>query len=483
MAEIILFRPNASHKLLKRSPLGLIYIATPLLQKGCTVEIIDQGITADWKGQLAKCLGPETICAGVSAMTGSSITAGLEFSEFLKKTSRVPVVWGGIHASLLPGQTLQNPFVDAVVIGEGEKKFAGLVECLKAGRPLEQVNGIAFKKDGAPVFTPPADNVAMDDLPIPDFGLVDAEYYIRESRSSYGGRRCLDLNVDRGCPYRCAFCYNIKFNGRKWRAMSAGRILEVIQALKEKYRLGAVNFVSDNFFVDKKRAETVCRGLVDRGLDLKWHSDIRIDTFLQYDAAGLELIKRSGCDNLTFGVESGSDPVLKKIDKDITVAQVLEAQKKAAAAGFKANYHFMLGFPEETREDILETVRVAALLTEDRDTNVYGPSMYIPYPGAPLFDKCVKLGFAPPSKLEDWGAFDWEETSKLPWFTAEDKTFMDEVQTLARGAFHNNLRASFLTSLVYFYCRLRLLGLRRGLTLRDLDTGLMRRVRDRRKPS
>ncbi len=481
MAQIILFRPNASHKLLKRSPLGLVYIATPLLLKGYTVEIIDQGITADWRGQLAKCLGPETICAGVSVMTGSSITAGLEFSAFLKRTGKVPVVWGGIHASLLPAQTLENPFVDAVVIGEGEKKFAGLVECLKESRSLEQVRGIGFKKDGVPVFTPQADNLAMDDLPLPDFSLIDAEHYIRESKSSYEGRRCLDLNVDRGCPYRCAFCYNIKFNERKWRAMSAGRLLDVLQALKDKYRLGAINFVSDNFFVDKKRAEAVCRGMVDRGLDLKWHSDIRIDTFLQYDAAGLELIKRSGCDNLTFGVESGSDPVLKKIDKDITVAQVLEAHRKVIAAGFKANYHFMLGFPEETRKDILETVRIAAILTEDRNTNVYGPSMYIPYPGAPLFDKCVKMGFVPPSKLEEWGAFDWEETSRLPWLTAEDKRFMNEVQTLARGAFHNNLRVGLITSLVYFYCRLRLLGLRRGLTLRDLDTGLMRRVRDRRK--
>ena len=481
MAQIILFRPNASHRLLKRSPLGLVYIATPLLLKGYTVEIIDQGISADWKDKLKKSLGPETICAGVSAMTGSSITAGLEFSGFLKRTSKVPVIWGGIHASLLPEQTVLNPFVDAVVIGEGEKKFADLVECLKAGRSLEQVNGIAFKKDGVPVFTPPADNVAMDDLPIPDFSLIDAEYYIRESKSSYDGRRCLDLNVDRGCPFRCAFCYNIKFNERKWRAMSAGRILEVIETLKNKYRLGAINFVSDNFFVDKKRAEAVCRGLVERGLDLKWHSDIRIDTFLQYDDAGLALIKKSGCDDLTFGIESGSDPVLKKIDKDITVAQVLKAHRRVTAAGFKANYHFMLGFPEETREDIMATVGLASLLTEDRATNVYGPSMYVPYPGAPLFDKCVKMGFVPPSKLEEWGAFDWEETSKLPWFTAGDKSFMNEVQTLARGGFHNNLRSGFVTSLIYFYCRLRLWGLRRGITLGDLDTGLMRRVRDRRK--
>lgn len=483
MAEIILFRPNASHRLLKRSPLGLVYIATPLVQKGYTVTIIDQGISADWEQKLKSSLGPETICAGVSVMTGSSIAAGLEFSAFLKKNSKVPVVWGGIHPSLLPEQTLQNPFVDAVVIGEGEKKFSDLVECYKTGSALERVNGIGFKKDGKTVFTPDAAPLSMDELPLPDFSLIDIEYYIRETKGSFDGRRCLDLNVDRGCPYRCAFCYNIKFNQRKWRAMSAGRMLEVLETLKAKYGLGAVNFVSDNFFVDKRRAEAVCRGMVERGLDLKWHSDIRIDTFLQYDAAGLELIKKSGCDNLTFGVESGADPVLKQIDKDITVAQVLEAHKKVVAAGFKANYHFMLGFPEETRADIAETLKTAAILTEDRNTNVYGPAMYIPYPGTPLFDRCVQLGFVPPARLEDWSAFDWEETSKLPWFTARDKSFMNEVQTLARGGFHNNLRGGFATSLVYYYCRLRLWGLRRGLTLRDLDTGLMRRVRDRRKPA
>ncbi|OGR40906.1 MAG: hypothetical protein A2X35_02955 [Elusimicrobia bacterium GWA2_61_42] len=479
MAQIILFRPNASHRLLKRSPLGLVYIATPLAQKGYTVEIIDQGISSDWKEKLQKALGPDTICAGVSVMTGSSIAAGLEFSRVIKEGRDLPVVWGGIHPSLLPEQTLQNPFIDAVVIGEGEKKFSDLVACYENKGPLELVKGIGFKKNGAVVINPGADNLDMDDLPLPDFSLIDIEHYIRESKSLFDGRRCLDLNVDRGCPYRCAFCYNIKFNRRKWRAMSAGRMLDVLEALKNKYRLGAVNFVSDNFFVDKERSAAVCRGLVERNLDLKWHSDIRIDTFLQYDAAALDLIKRSGCDNLTFGVESGADRVLKQIDKDITVSQVLEAHKKAVAAGFKANYHFMLGFPEETRADILETLKTAASLTEDLNTNVYGPAMYIPYPGTPLFDKCVQLGFTPPSRLEDWSAFDWEETSKLPWFSSGDKSFMNEVQTLARGGFHNNLRAGFVTSLVYFYCRLRLWGLRYGVTLHDLDTKLMRRVRDR----
>lgn len=480
MAEIILFRPNASHRLLKRSPLGLVYIATPLVQQGWTVEIIDQGISADWREKLKKALGPETVCAGVSVMTGSAIAAGLEFSRFVRENSNIPVVWGGIHPSLLPEQTLRNPFVDAVVIGEGEKKFAELAACYKAGGSPEQVKGIGFKKNGAIVFTPEAEPLKMDELPLPDFSLIDIEYYIRESKSLFDGRRCLDLNVDRGCPYRCAFCYNIKFNRRRWRAMSAGRLLEIIETFKARYQLGAVNFVSDNFFVDKERAAAVCRGLVERKLDIKWHSDIRIDTFLQYDAAGLELIRKSGCDTLTFGVESGADPVLKQIDKDITVAQVLEAHKRVVAAGFKANYHFMLGFPEETRADILETLKTAAILTRDRNTNVYGPAMYIPYPGTPLFDKCVQLGFVAPERLEDWSAFDWEETSKLPWFGAADKSFMNEVQTLARGGFHNNLRSGFATSLVYFYCRLRLWGLRHGVTLNDLDTGFMRRMRDQR---
>ena len=274
MAQIILFRPNASHRLLKRSPLGLFYIATPLAQKGYTVEIINQGISSDWKEKLQKALGPDTICAGVSVMTGSSIAAGLEFSRVIKEGRDLPVVWGGIHPSLLPEQTLQNPFIDAVVIGEGEKKFSDLVACYENKGPLELVKGIGFKKNGAVVINPGADNLDMDDLPLPDFSLIDIEHYIRESKSLFDGRRCLDLNVDRGCPYRCAFCYNIKFNRRKWRAMSAGRMLDVLEALKNKYRLGAVNFVSDNFFVDKERSAAVYRGLVERNLDLKWHSDM-----------------------------------------------------------------------------------------------------------------------------------------------------------------------------------------------------------------
>lgn len=475
MAEIILFRPNATNKLIPRCSLGLVYLATTLLHKGYSVEIIDQGVLPDWRQKLKQVLKPETICAGVSVMTGSSIRAGLEFSKFVKENSTVPIVWGGIHPSLLPAQTVENEFIDVVVIGEGENKFSEIVECIKKGKPLDNVKGIVFKKGREAFFTAKDETcLDMDSLPVPEFDKIDIEYYAEEERKMFGGARGIDLNVDRGCPYRCAFCYNIEFNRRRWRAISAGRILEIVGILKDKYNLGAVNFVSDNFFVDKKRVHDICQGLIDRKINIKWHADIRIDTFLKMDREFLELMKKSGCHMLTFGVESGSGRMLQLIQKDITVEDIFKAHDKVMKLNLDVNYHFMLGFPDETKKDILETLKVAAFLTNYDRANVFGPSMYIPYPGTPLFNRCVELGYKAPAQLEGWINYDWEETSKLPWFNAGYKAFMNEVQTLARGGFHTKLKRYLKTLPIYLYCRMRLSALQYGISFFDIDTKLMR---------
>lgn len=477
MADVILFRPKevySSAVSTYRPPLGLLYIAASLKHKGFSVTIIDTETTEDWLGRLQSEMTDKVIMAGVGVMTGHQIKGALDFSRALKQHISAPVVWGGLHPSLLPEQTARHELVDVVVIGEGEETVAALAERIRSGASLDSVPGVIFKKGTDIVQTPPKKAfLDMDTLELPDYALVDVAYYASRKREFMARRKkCLDINMDRGCPYRCGFCYNLKFNRRQWRGVSAEKGLDNIETLLKRYELDAVNFTSDNFFVKKERVRKICTGLLERKLDIAWHADMRIDNFLSYEEDLLRLIKQSGCVELTFGVESGSERVLDYIYKDITVPDVLKAHDRAKSFGFKVNYHFMIGFPEETRSDVIATLKLIYLLTRQKNTKVYGPSIYIPYPGTTLFEKSVACGFKPPEHLEGWITYDWENTSKFSWFSQGYKRYLTNVQFVAfRAAIP---QTNFIRWLIRKYFRLRLLGLMYGLYLSGLDIVLAR---------
>ena len=224
----------------------------------------------------------------------------------------------------------------------------------------------------------------------------------------------------------------------KWRKRSAENVLSEIQELRQKYAVAQLEFEDDNLTLDYDRAmaifEGLCRLQEQSSVKLTWGTPngLRAETV---DRAMLNLMKRSGCAELTFGVESGSDRILTLIDKDIRVCDVLEAHSRAKKFGFRVNYHFMIGFPGETRSDIRETAKlISRLLTSYEHTNTFGPSIYVPYPGTPLFDRSVEMGFNPPDTLEGWISYDWQQTPAFPWFSNWDKRYLKEVQTVSMMA-------------------------------------------------
>lgn len=486
MAEIILFRPAANKLTSHRCPLGLVYIATPLVNKGFTVKIIDEEICRDWLTELKNTVDSSSICAGISVMTGRSIKSALDFSKELRKIKQIPIIFGGIHPTFLPHQTLKNDFVDIVVMGEGEKVFLELVGHIKNGEDLSNVKGIMYKQNGKIYNNKEEDFLDLDTLSTPIYDLIDIEYYYNPKRSFAQEGMVFDLNVDRGCPNRCAFCYNIKFNKRRWRAAKSEKVLDIIEAIIDKYGAKAINFVSDNFFVDKNRIFEICKGMIDRNFNIRWHADIRIDSFLSYDNELIGLIKDSGCAELTFGVESGSDRVLKMIDKDIKVEDVLKAHKRAREFNFNINYHFMVGFPEETKADIAQTIKLILFLTRNNNAVIYGPSIFTPYPGTPLYDRCLELGFVPADRLEDWANYNWSGTSKIPWFSKSYKSYIKEVSVVCgflstrrgSGKKINDNAAAICFNIFNGYCRQRAVGLIYGVRLFALDINVMRTLRN-----
>jgi hypothetical protein len=241
----------------------------------------------------------------------------------------------------------------------------------------------------------------------------------------------------------------------------------------EAYTLDAINFVSDNFFVDPRRVKAICEGLLALNHPLRWHADMRVDSFLRYDDKTLALMRKSGCTTMTFGIESGSNRTLEAIDKQITVEDIHKAHKRLQSFGFLANYHFMIGFPDETVEDLRETMELMWTIGRAPNTVIYTPSIFLPYPGTPLYQVCVERGFQPPQSLEEWASYDWELGCRLPWFTDAHKTYLDEVVHTAEGAFFRQADSLAATG-KQLYFRLKFWGLRKGLPAITLDRSLVR---------
>jgi anaerobic magnesium-protoporphyrin IX monomethyl ester cyclase len=209
MDNVILFRPRerysgklATHK----APLGLICLGTALKSKGYSPKIIDCETSTDWQMELENAVDKDTIIAGVGVMTGYQIKGALDFSRAIKQIKPVPVVWGGLHPSLLPDQTIQHELVDIVVIGEGEDILVRLADKISKGDSLETIPNIIFKKNGDIIKTSyKKPFIDMDTLNKHDYDLIDTEYYASFDSGYYKDRlsRCLDINTDRGCPHRC----------------------------------------------------------------------------------------------------------------------------------------------------------------------------------------------------------------------------------------------------------------------------------------
>jgi len=414
VADVILIHPIADPDATgaPRVPLGVLSVAGPLLEDGYEVQVIDQQVDPRWRSSVTQAVSGSPICVGISAMTGNQIRFGLEAAALVRESTSCPIVWGGVHPSLLPAQTVVHPLVDAVVVGEGDETFLDVVRAYGNGRSLAGVEGTWFKVGGEPHENPVRRFAEMDSLPPIPYHLVDVERYITADEVS---PRSLELPTSRGCPHGCAFCYNLTFARRRWRTMSPPVILERLTEVVRRYHLKGVNFREDNFFTDRRRVEAVCRGIIDRGLEVGWQADCRCDYFARYDDGFLQLLLDSGLKALTFGAESGSAGTLKNIDKDITVEDILTAARKATKFGIITNFHFMTGFPGETSEELIATYRlIHELLRGDPRRNVYGPALYTPYPGTPLYQRSLELGFEAPRDLSEWANFHWGELN-LPW--------------------------------------------------------------------
>ncbi len=317
-------------------------------------------------------------------------------------------MWGGVHATLLPEQTISNPNIDIIVLKEGEITFMELIEAIEENKSLRDIKSICYKKDNKIMKNPERDFIKnLDELPEIPYELVDVKKYA--SLNIEG--KSIDFVSSRGCPYKCSFCYNSYFNNCKWRAFSAKETIRRLKDVVEAYKIKTVYFQDDNFCVDMNRLKEILQGMIKEKLNINWGTlGLRVDTAKKMNKEFLQLMQKSGCVNLDIGAESGSKRILELIDKQITVKDMFFVNRKLRNFPFIIKYTFIIGFPTETKQEMSSTVATSLKLVKN-NKNVYTPySVYTPYPGTLMYNFAIKHGFRPPKSLAEWGKFtcdDW----------------------------------------------------------------------------
>lgn len=384
-------------------PLGLLSIGTLLKQAYYDVKIIDPLVNKDYIKAIADNLDG-CIFVGLSVMT-AGIGSALQISELIKKLdAKMPIVWGGVHPTLLPEQTLADERVDYICWGEGEGTALRLARALRDGHS-EPSEGLGMR--GQPL-TPRTHFLDPNDLPMLDYSLLDMGKYIYRDLGTItnmsGKVKVCVLNTGLGCPYSCRFCYNTH-PSQKYRPKSLERLLMELDRIVNLFDPDVIHIQDDLFFVDKQRV----MGFVDeydkRGYRFDWLALARANYFRNdyLDGKFLERIKRH-CLWLGLGIESGNCEFRDKLNKGITDDEVWQAVDTLARNGINASYAFMVGVPSETKASMLDTVEMMIEIKQRHAQGAFIYQLFRPYPGTALFDKAVEMGYKIPKSLGEWAS-------------------------------------------------------------------------------
>lgn len=362
-------------------PLGLLYIAGYVrANSDFQVKILDAHLEQLNYDSLAEIVAKEKPdIVGIQTLTHTLLDA-LKTAEAVKKS--VPachVSLGGNHTEIYPLETIQLPNIDSVIIGEGEIKFLQLCQALAGKQSLAGIPGVVFKENGQIINNGPGKHIEnIDELPLPARDLVPYKKY---NSIMDPGKIFTTLISSRGCPNQCAFCSEV---GSKFRWRSAKNIADEIEAC-QAMGINVFFFFDDTFNAYPKHAIDVCQEIIDRKIKIEFDVRGRVN---HVSEELLIKLKQAGCRRIQFGVEAGTEKILKELNKNITLDQVIHAFALAKKYGFITYADFMIGNPKERKEELLETLNFAKKINPD----YVQYSVFTPYPNTELYRRGIKDG-------------------------------------------------------------------------------------------
>lgn len=388
-----LTRPNEFNTLKRFIPVGLPhgmgYLAGYLADKKMDYEIFDELIEPLYEEELKRLIVEKNITiVGISCMT-PFIYRAMDILRNVKRISGdIKTVLGGVHPTIMPEECLKNENVDYVVRREGEITLWEFMRSLDGDQGFEQIQGLSYKIDGKIVHNP--DRPLIDNIDtLPDFPY----HFFKKNADRYN----LKILSSRGCPANCIFCSARSVWSRRYRYRSGENVVKDIEILINRFGKKRISFVDDTFTANKKRIIELCELIMKKNLHKKaiFFCNTRGDTV---DRELLEIMKAAGFRGISLGIETASDRLMKIIKKGETVEDNIRAVRMAHDVGLKVRGTFILGFPTETREETLETIKLA--LRNPFEFARFG--LPIPFPGTELYEIARSEGI----EFNDYTDFD-----------------------------------------------------------------------------
>jgi anaerobic magnesium-protoporphyrin IX monomethyl ester cyclase len=368
-------------------PIGLMYVAAALEKAGFEVQMLDNYLmkkTAEEISQLILKTQPQIVGITCGSATYPKCIETAKVIKQVKPDCKIVV--GGWHASYLPDSLLDNPEVDYVVMGEGERAITELANAITSGtqKEAESIAGVACKRNGTNIKNQPIFIENMDEIPYPARHLLPLELYDRTIE--YLDVKPADImSISRGCVFNCGFCETRKLWGNMCRGFSPQRIVGEIKDLQSRYGTNGIYFINDNFTLRKKETTELCNLMLKDKLNLEWVCDTRVD--LVNDEL-LALMGKAGCKTIWFGVESASERVLQRIGRNTKPEQVETAFKLCKKNHIKTACSFMVGLPGETLADMEASLQFAKKI--DPDWCQF--NTFIAYPDSRLYNELLESG-------------------------------------------------------------------------------------------
>lgn len=437
---ILFLHPRATRPKNRRFPLSILAIAAMVEGKE-DYAIVDGNIDPN-PGQTVDRIMSETPAdlLAVSVMPGPQMVAAIPLCrEFRKKYPKIPIVWGGYFPSVYPDAALNASYVDYVVRGQGEDTFIELLEAIRQNgsrfSQLPRIQGLSYKDQfGLHVHNAERAMRSPGDFPwLPYHRLKDPEKYILPT---FLGSRTVVHQTSFGCPFRCKFCGVVPVSGGREKMEPPERTAAILGFLQERYAINAVQFYDNNFFLREDHA----RELADRltPLKLRWWTEGRIDTVLRYSDDTLRALRRSGATMIFFGAESGSDWVLKQMNKQITSQQILDLAARIRGFDIVPEFAFILGNPQEPDRDTREAIAFIRKVKRINPEAEIVVQHYIPTPHPDGMYGHVEDQIQFPQTPEEWATDRWYKFTtridpNLPWLPRRIKQRIDSFELVVNS--------------------------------------------------
>lgn len=404
MIDVALVKPPLSAEVLYgelsgigayEAPLGLAYLAASLTKNTITVEIIDGNIAkAPLQQLVSRILEKNPTYVGISAVSLEIYSAGKLALLVKEKNPTITTILGGVHLTADPVETMTEfPQFDVGVVGEGETTLVELIRALDQKMDIKSIPGIVYRDAGTVTLSQPRGPVKdLDGLPPPAWDLIPdfPESYAPPAYATNANASCSIL-TSRGCGHKCTFCFQGTM-GRQLRFHTAEYVLHTMKHLYQEYGIRDFRILDDQFLADKKRTREICTMIIAENLNITFACLARINTI---DPEILRLLKRAGCRQISFGIESGSQRMLDFIKKGIRLDEAEQAVRWTKEAGILTLGYFIMGFPTETGETLQETINFSCKLLLD-DISIF---FLTPFPGTEIYRTAESYG----ALDKDWG--------------------------------------------------------------------------------